>query len=318
MKKRLDSGERVNPVTPVHVWQSPPTAGARMVVVTRLEVYAAIHAHAVESLPQETGGFLLGRVAYDEQGMCWLLEIDETMPVEPLVQDVASFSFTWRDVDRVRSHREHQQNALLGWYHTHPNIGVFLSDTDVEQTHRLLFAEPFQVALVYDPVRGRAGYFFWEGTQTIDTTEARWREFVIATAPEGPAEESGGEEDEAAGPAPAETLAPPPDDPAGPASGHADQAREAQSAVPPGSPSSPGAPDTPPSATGFVAETGNQAGAGEASSERPALPVQVSPGPRVRVTGTLQHLILPFFLLGLAGGIIVMLFAALLWISRGR
>jgi hypothetical protein len=86
----------------------------------------------------------------------------------------------------VRSHRESQGKALLGWYHTHPDLGVFLSATDLEKTHRVLFAEPFQLALVYDPVRGRAGYFFWEGPQIIDPSQAVWREFEIAVGPEAP------------------------------------------------------------------------------------------------------------------------------------
>ena len=190
-RKRLDGGERVNPVLPVHVWQSPAASATRLIVVTRLDVYAAIHASTTDSLPHETGGFLLGRVACDEQARHWVLEIDETIPAEPLEQDLVHFSFSWRDVDRVRRYREERQKALLGWYHSHPNLGIFLSETDVERTHRLLFAEPFQVALVYDPVCGRAGYFFWEGRQTIDTSQALWREFVIAAAPDAQPEHAG-------------------------------------------------------------------------------------------------------------------------------
>jgi uncharacterized membrane protein len=70
----------------------------------------------------------------------------------------------------------------------------------------LLFAEPFQVALVFDPVRGRAGYFFWERTQVIDTAQASWREFVIAAAPEQPPE-SASEEASGAAEAPPESPA---------------------------------------------------------------------------------------------------------------
>src|SRR5438105_12337427 len=84
-----------------------------------------------------------------------------------------------------------QGKALIGWYHTHPDLGVFLSPTDLEKTHRVLFAEPFQVALVYDPVRQRAGYFFWEGPQIIDPSPASWREFALAVGPEGPSETAG-------------------------------------------------------------------------------------------------------------------------------
>jgi hypothetical protein len=86
----------------------------------------------------------------------------------------------------VRSYRESGGKALLGWYHTHPDLGIFLSETDLEKTHRVLFAEPFQIALVYDPVRHKAGYFCWEGPQQIDAGQAVWREFDIEVATEEP------------------------------------------------------------------------------------------------------------------------------------
>ena len=185
LKSRLHAGsERANPVVPVHSWQSPPGAGADIVLVAHLDVYSAIHQHSVASLPNETGGFMLGHVGFDALRGSWHVEVDEILPVEPLSQDPVHFSFTWRDVDRVRSYREEQGKALIGWYHTHPDMGIFLSETDLEKTHRLLFAEPFQLALVYDPVRGRAGYFFWEGPQTIDASQALWREFEITLAAE--------------------------------------------------------------------------------------------------------------------------------------
>ena len=143
----------------------------------------------------------------------WHVEIDEALAVDPLTQDPGHFTFTWRDVDRVRNYRESQGKALIGWYHTHPDFGVFLSETDLSKTHRILFAEPFQVALVYDPVRGRAGYFFWEGPQVIDASRAAWREFEIAiAAEEAPAPDRAAGPDTASiprpsPPAPAEALA---------------------------------------------------------------------------------------------------------------
>jgi hypothetical protein len=92
-------------------------------------------------------------------------------------------------VDRVRSYREERSAALIGWYHTHPDLGIFLSETDLERTHRVLFSEPFQIALVYDPVASKAGYFFWESTQMLDSSAAAWREFdiLIAGEPHTPA-----------------------------------------------------------------------------------------------------------------------------------
>jgi proteasome lid subunit RPN8/RPN11 len=202
-RKRLqDAVERANPVLPVHLWQTPVAVQAEILVVTHLDVYSMIHEHAVASLPNETGGFLLGYVAFDSARGSWHVYVDETMPVDPVSQDPVGFSFSWRDVDRVRSYRENQGKALLGWYHTHPDVGVFLSETDLEKTHRILFADPFQLALVYDPLRSRAGYFFWEAPQIIDPSQALWREFEIAvrTEPSTTAE-----------PVPADADAPKPD-----------------------------------------------------------------------------------------------------------
>jgi hypothetical protein len=105
--------------------------------------------------------------------------------VRALSQDPVDCVLTWRDVDRVRGYRGAEHKALVGWYHSHPDFGVFLSETDLEKTHRVLFAEPFQVALVYDPMRGRAGYFFWEGPHIIDSSQAPWREFEIPVSSPG-------------------------------------------------------------------------------------------------------------------------------------
>ena len=190
-KRRLvTEAGRANPVRSVHVWTPRGHPGLPLVVVTHLDVYATIHQHGVASLPNETGGFLLGRVSFDAQGQTWLVEIDEALPVDPGQQDPVHFSFDWRDVDRVRTYRQERDKALIGWYHTHPALPLFLSETDLDRAHRVLFAEPFQVALVYDPVRGRAGYFYWEAPQTIDPTQADWREFVIAVQDEGQARDA--------------------------------------------------------------------------------------------------------------------------------
>ena len=174
-----------------------------------------VHEQAVAALPNETGGFLVGRVGFDARDASWHLAVEEAVPVTPSEQHPTHFQFTWRDVDRVRTYREQQGKALLGWYHTHPDFGIFLSDTDLEKTHRVLFSEPFQIALVYDPVRARAGYFFWEGAQYIDASMGDWREFDIAFA-EAPVEEpaavlapAADPPEAAPDPSPAAELAPP-------------------------------------------------------------------------------------------------------------
>src|SRR5262249_22696216 len=50
---------------------------------------------------------------------------------------------------------------IVGWYHSHPDFGIFLSDRDLFiQQH--FFSGPGQLALVVDPVREAEGVFIWQ------------------------------------------------------------------------------------------------------------------------------------------------------------
>ena len=49
---------------------------------------------------------------------------------------------------------------IVGWYHTHPDFGIFLSSHDLF-IHRHFFAQPLQVAYVVDPIRQTRGFFQW-------------------------------------------------------------------------------------------------------------------------------------------------------------
>jgi hypothetical protein len=49
--------------------------------------------------------------------------------------------------------------TILGWYHSHPGHGIFLSGTDLN-TQRLSFNKIWQIAIVYDPLRHEIGYFY--------------------------------------------------------------------------------------------------------------------------------------------------------------
>ena len=47
---------------------------------------------------------------------------------------------------------------IVGWYHTHPGYGCFLSDIDID-TQRKCFNKPYHVALVVDPIYQDAKFF---------------------------------------------------------------------------------------------------------------------------------------------------------------
>jgi 26S proteasome regulatory subunit N11 len=48
--------------------------------------------------------------------------------------------------------------VIVGWYHSHPGYGCFLSETDVA-TQKAMFSGASHVAMVVDPVKEQAGAF---------------------------------------------------------------------------------------------------------------------------------------------------------------
>lgn len=42
--------------------------------------------------------------------------------------------------------------VIVGWYHSHPGLGCFLSSKDIE-TQKRMFNRPFHTALVVDPIK---------------------------------------------------------------------------------------------------------------------------------------------------------------------
>lgn len=55
--------------------------------------------------------------------------------------------------------KEGARNSLVGWYHSHPGFGVFLSPRDLKTHSTFTDAFPLSIALVIDPVRGEEGFF---------------------------------------------------------------------------------------------------------------------------------------------------------------
>lgn len=54
--------------------------------------------------------------------------------------------------------RNDKDLRILGWWHSHPDFGCFLSTTDIH-TQRYFFPETYQVALIVDPIRKEYTFF---------------------------------------------------------------------------------------------------------------------------------------------------------------
>ena len=59
---------------------------------------------------------------------------------------------------KLRKKKKNDNLLIVGWWHSHPDFGCFLSATDVS-TQDFFFPESYQVALVVDPIREEFNFF---------------------------------------------------------------------------------------------------------------------------------------------------------------
>lgn len=133
-------------------------------------VHQNVLAHAVgyseTDLKRERGGFLLGGLHHDRQVY---IEVRAFLPATATESRAMSLRFThdtWAAMTR-RAEADHPDELVLGWQHTHPGLGVFLSAYDLF-IHRHFFSQPWQIALVVDPRARKFGFFQWHDGRVVD------------------------------------------------------------------------------------------------------------------------------------------------------
>lgn len=136
------------------------------VVVIEEVVLEEILEYSGKDLSREVGGFLLGEII-DQQPPCSIVR--HFHPALQATSRAASLTFThesWSDLHRQAEIR-FPGAAVLGWHHTHPGFGVFLSAYDLF-IHRNFFSAPWQIAMVVDPRRQELGFFHWRNDDVND------------------------------------------------------------------------------------------------------------------------------------------------------
>ncbi len=122
----------------------------------------AIERHALSDTTVELGGILLGKECVDPatgQPFVW---INRSLEAKHYANTQASFTYThdsWQEITRERD-LHFPEYDIVGWYHTHPSFGIFLSSHDLF-IHRNFFAQQLQVAYVVDPINQTRGFFQW-------------------------------------------------------------------------------------------------------------------------------------------------------------
>lgn len=134
--------------------------------VIRQSVLNCIHKHGQTSLTAEVCGVLVGTLYRDDQS--GFLLIDASIAGQDTGSNANHVTFTAETWTGIQTEMDatYPEKRIVGWYHTHPGFGVFLSEMDVF-IHRGFFDLPWQVALVYDPCAKEDGLFAYRGDELL-------------------------------------------------------------------------------------------------------------------------------------------------------
>ena len=130
-------------------------------VYIKQDVYKALEKLAASDTTKELGSIILGEYC-QEHGKTHVI-ISQYIEAEYTDASASTLTFTHETWDYV--HTEHERRypdkKIIGWQHTHPNYGIFLSNYDMFIQENF-FNLPFQVAYVIDPIQNLRGFFQWK------------------------------------------------------------------------------------------------------------------------------------------------------------
>ncbi|MGC8863034.1 MAG: Mov34/MPN/PAD-1 family protein, partial [Armatimonadota bacterium] len=133
----------------------------------------AMERHAAGQIDREVGGVLLGGFYRSDKAS--YIEVTGVIEAHAAEASDVSLTFThetWEQINAEHARRE-PEAQIVGWYHSHPGLGVFMSKED-EFIHANYFADPWHVAMVVDPI-----YHNWGCFKSTDGALGRTEGFYI-------------------------------------------------------------------------------------------------------------------------------------------
>lgn len=121
---------------------------------------------------KEIFGYLIGKILKWKEEI--YIEIQDQLFIEDTVH---SDQFSTSQIEgkageyekkfqKLKNNRSDDNLRVVGWWHSHPGIGCFLSGTDIK-TQKYFFPEAYQVALVVDPIKDEFKFFTLDKTSKI-------------------------------------------------------------------------------------------------------------------------------------------------------
>lgn len=129
--------------------------------------FIEIRKHSQQRTDREVGGFLVGDALCEKETL--FVKITHIIKVAEIQHKSGEFIFThdvWKLIDSIMAQR-YPDKQLLGWYHTHPGIGVFLSPED-KFIQSNFFNHPWQITLVLDPLTKHQVFYYTKNEKLVN------------------------------------------------------------------------------------------------------------------------------------------------------
>jgi len=106
---------------------------------------------------------LLGYETWSEEAHAPVVVVEHAIPAKHTSGTPVRLTFTkesWRDLDGIteKLSQNGRVPTRVGWYHSHPNISIFLSHWDLDVCKEF-DRRQYPIALVVDPVNRQGGFF---------------------------------------------------------------------------------------------------------------------------------------------------------------
>lgn len=140
--------------------QPPDIPPGSLSVFIRRRTLDGVISHLKGDTSVEQGGLLVGKPFFDAALSAYVILIEDSLPARGGIETPTEFSYTSESWQHLTPRLQTMDPTwtIVGSYHSHPGMGVFLSGTDLD-TQAMVFAQDWQVAVVIDPVADEIGCF---------------------------------------------------------------------------------------------------------------------------------------------------------------
>lgn len=159
-KKHKDAGKKFTPSLPQNILPIGERVLEDKNIYIHQKVYHQIHKFAANKTQNEHGGILVGYVLNEMNKENIIIEGFIEAKYNTATPTTLTFTHKTWDYFHSQIEKNYKGKKIIGWIHTHPNFGIFLSENDkfIQQN---FFSDTTQVAYVVDPIQQDEGFFFW-------------------------------------------------------------------------------------------------------------------------------------------------------------